>query len=94
MLIIAGVSASQGSFSTIPQPENMSTSSGKLGECRACGHMNNEQSYHKCTVCKKGTLGKSVKPLLHTQIPRGLLHMVNAKVVVVVADHFPVLSMI
>ena len=53
MLIIAGVSASQGSFSTIPQPENMSTSSGKLGECRACGHMNNEQSYHKCTVCKK-----------------------------------------
>jgi hypothetical protein len=43
---------------------------------------------------KKGTLGKSVKPLLHTQIPRGLLYMVNAKVVVVVADHFPVLSMI
>lgn len=31
----------------------MSTSSGKAGACRACGHINNKHSYHKCTVCNK-----------------------------------------
>ena len=32
---------------------DMSTSSGRGGACRVCGHMNNEHSYHKCTVCQK-----------------------------------------